>query len=77
MSPAICKVINLEPSRHGGRRSGEPVSALEPRVRDWLATQSVIVEDWLNQLVAANGDERLVGALCQHAAFLRDTLEEG
>lgn len=76
MSRAICKVINLEPSRNGGRRSSEPVSGLEPRVRDWVATQSVIVEDWLNQLVAANGDERLVGLLCQHAAFLREAARD-
>jgi hypothetical protein len=77
MSPAICNIVNLEPSRTRVRRAGEAASVLEPRVRDWLETQSVIVEDWLNQLVAHNGDARLIGLLSQHAAFLRDTLEEG
>ncbi|WP_429912218.1 hypothetical protein [Glycocaulis sp.] len=72
MKRAVWEIISHDRLRVAGQRESAPGGALEPRVRDWLATQSVIVEDWLNQLVAANGDERLVGVLCQHAAFLRE-----
>ena len=71
MSQAVCEIISCERLR-APRATATWSDALEPRVRDWLATQAVIVEDWLNQLVAANADEQLIGLLCQHAAFLRE-----
>ncbi len=49
---------------------------LEPRVRDWLVTQSLVLDDWLERLVAENADTRLIALLSQHAAFLRETLGE-
>lgn len=72
MSRAGCHIISPEHWRMARREAPAPDLTLEPRVRAWLDTQLVIVEDWLAQLVAANGDERLVGLLYQHAAFLRD-----
>lgn len=55
----------------------EHEGALEPRVRDWLVTQSLVLDGWLERLVAENADTRLIALLSQHAAFLRETLEEG
>jgi hypothetical protein len=48
---------------------------LELRVRDWLATQSLVIEAWLEDLVAENADIRLIAVLSQHAAFLKDAVE--
>lgn len=32
-----------------------------------------MIEAWIDQLVAENGDVRLIALLDQHAAFLRET----
>ncbi|TRO96915.1 hypothetical protein FKB34_02840 [Glycocaulis profundi] len=45
------------------------------RLRDWLCTQSAVVELWLERLVAEGGDPRLIAVLDQHAAFLREAAE--
>jgi hypothetical protein len=45
------------------------------RLRDWLSTQSAVVELWLERLVADGGDPRLIAVLDQHAAFLREAAE--
>lgn len=74
MSRAVCRIISYNHLK-SAREVCAPPDIIEPRVRDWLATQSVVVDDWLNQLVAANGDERLIGLLCQHAAFLREAAD--
>ncbi|KPP80489.1 MAG: hypothetical protein HLUCCA04_12615 [Oceanicaulis sp. HLUCCA04] len=76
MNRAVCEIVRYADRRRDRMPELDPGRALEPRVRDWLETQSVVVEDWLNQLVAANGDERLVGLLCQHAAFLREAARD-
>lgn len=65
------RIIPFAPDRAGHD------APLEPRVRDWLATQSLVVEEWLDRLVAQNADVRLIALLSQHAAFLRETMEEG
>lgn len=72
MRRAVCDIISYDRLRVSRERREATRDGLEPRVRDWLETQSVVVEGWLNQLVAANGDEHLIGLLCQHAAFLRE-----
>lgn len=72
MSRAGCRIMSPERWRTARGAATPPDVTLEPRVRAWLDTQLVIVEDWLAQLIAANGDERLVGLLYQHAVFLRD-----
>lgn len=50
-------------------------SPLEERVREWLATQSVVVDVWIEGLVAENADIQLIAVLSQHAAFLKDAVE--
>lgn len=39
---------------------------------DWLATQTRVVEAWIDRLIAEGGDVRLIALLDQHAAFLRE-----
>ncbi|MCC5981449.1 MAG: hypothetical protein JJU26_06985 [Oceanicaulis sp.] len=72
----ICRQLDPRIIPFAPRRA-EHERALEPRVRDWLVTQSLVLDDWLERLVAENADTRLIALLSQHAAFLRETLEEG
>ena len=39
-------------------------------VRDWLETQSRITRYWRDVLMESGGDDALIGALDDHAAFL-------
>lgn len=76
MGQAVCEIIRIDrPQLSASGRNAPATDTVEPRVRAWLTTQSAIVEDWLDQLVAANGDERLIGLLHQHAAFLREAAD--
>lgn len=70
----ICRQFDTRIIPFAPRRA-EQEGALEPRVRDWLVTQSLVLDDWLDRLVAQNADVRLIALLSQHAAFLKDAVE--
>lgn len=46
-----------------------------PALRDWLDSQSRVVEIWIERLIAEGGDTRMIAVLDQHAAFLREARE--
>lgn len=41
----------------------------------WLERQALVVEAWIEALVAQSGDVQLIGLLDQHAAFLHAARE--
>ncbi len=43
-----------------------------PALERWLSAQTRLVEAWIDQLVAENGDARLIAVLDQHARFLNE-----
>ena len=43
-----------------------------PTLERWLSTQKRLVDAWIDQLVAENGDVQLIAVLDQHARFLNE-----
>ena len=54
-------------------RTAPPQSG--PALERWLSAQHRLVEAWIDQLVAENGDVRLIAVLDQHARFLTEASE--
>ena len=51
-------------------RTSPPQSS--PALERWLGAQQRLVEAWIDQLIAENGDARTIAVLDQHARFLAE-----